>query len=96
VSDYKESSIRRRDERRTLIPEPIRPPSGSSKNTKRWCRGKVGREHKPVCRNYADDAGTIFKGWKILVCESCGKHLEYYFPGSWGKRNPVKPAWVCE
>ena len=95
VSDWKERSIKRRDARHTKEPE-IRPPGGSNKkNTKRWCKGKVGREHKPECRNYSNDVGNLFKGWRILVCTDCGKHLDYYFPSSlW--RTPAKPDWVTE
>jgi hypothetical protein len=94
VSDWKERSIKRRDVRRTKEPE-IRPPGGSNKkNTKRWCKGKVGREHKPECRNYSDHLSAFGGSWRILACAGCGKHLDYYYPLSWCKQ--AKPDWVTE
>ena len=48
MSDWKESSLKRRDARQTKVPV-IRPPGGSKKDTKKWCRGVVGREHELVC-----------------------------------------------
>lgn len=78
------------------------------KNRKQWCRGKVGTEHKPVCRTYAEtkptcllakDAGGAFRtaDWRILVCTTCGKELDRYYPLNFaGSRWPKKPppAWV--
>lgn len=88
MSDYKESGIRRRDERHTATPD-IRPPGGSKKNTKKWCRGVVGREHQPECR---DD--NRIKDWKVLTCSACGKHLDYYYPSPWFRSKKPKPEWV--
>ena len=81
MSEWKEGAVKRRDIRRTAVPN-IRPPGGGKRNTKKWCRGVVGREHKPVCVNYSDLKGspTIYKGWKVLACDKCGKHLDYWWP----------------
>lgn len=40
MSEWKESGIKRRDERHTAVE--VRAPGGSKKNMRKWCRGKVG------------------------------------------------------
>lgn len=69
----------------------------SSKNRKRWCRGKVGVEHTPECRDYQDvknwRAGTMLNGWKLLVCTACGKELDTYMPPMFGVGRPI-PDWA--
>lgn len=48
------------------------------KDTKRWCRGVVGREHK---LNWVPHPGVNPKfGAKVLLCKACGKHMEYFWP----------------
>lgn len=60
----------------------VRPPSGSSKNTKKWCRGVVGREHNGVWMPYTEHKHfqglhlKALKSWRVLVCTVCGKELE--------------------
>jgi len=58
----------------------------AKKDTKRWCRGKEGREHEAgewVWR-------TFFSGYKSgeLSCKACGKRLEHKFirPGKHERR----------
>jgi hypothetical protein len=41
------------------------------KDTKRWCRGKVGVPHFPRWRPIGH-----FSQCQVLVCETCGKHLD--------------------
>jgi hypothetical protein len=58
-----------------------RPVSGK-KDTKRWCRGKVGREHeKKWVKNSRFDhyATTRVKsvGWWTLTCSVCRKEFDY-------------------
>lgn len=83
MSDWKERSINRRDTRQTKVPD-IRPPSGSKKNTKRWCRGKFGVEHRPICVSYSEfkniPATDWSKDWKLLICSECKKTLDYWWP----------------
>lgn len=70
-----------RDERHT---DPI-PRQGNAKNTKKWCRGVVGRTHNPEWVNYAEAknvSGRIFGDWRIYRCQNCGRELDYDF----GKR----------
>jgi hypothetical protein len=66
------------------------------KNTKRWCKGKVGREHQPVivyderylrwhkeCHVAPSWAYRSMKGWYCIhleVCTNCGKHLRWRVP----------------
>jgi hypothetical protein len=92
MSDWRERANRRRDERHTAIPDDAPRPKPGSKNTKKWCKGKVGREHKPECRD-----GHI-QGWKNLVCTECGKHLDYYWPIRWRPLmgDQPRPAWVVD
>lgn len=70
--------------------------SGSRKDTKKWCRGKVGRKHEPVCKDYApyalSNGSRIFAGWRVLACANCGRHLDYYMPTRGSKR--PQPEWV--
>ena len=88
ASDWKESGIKRRDERATKISDK---PKGSlkapakKKDTKRWCRGKEGVEHKAECQ-----AHPVLKAYKELICTSCGKHLDIYHP----RYKTTKPDWV--
>lgn len=106
MSDWKKSAAARRDARHTKS-DPRAKPEPTKKNTKKWCKGKVGREHVGVCRDFAevkrlatDIKGRpieLCKGWKVLVCDNCGKELDTYYPPSalWGRSVP-KPDWVKE
>jgi hypothetical protein len=82
MSDWKESAAKRRDDRNTKSPESNDKSAKPSKkkNTKKWCKGKEGTPHKPECRKYEDVKGvrksSIFTGWRVLVCTTCGKELE--------------------
>ena len=97
-SDWKESARKRHIERHTALPE-IRPPGGSRKNTRKWCKGVKGREHKSVCRSYAEIQNSVERGewsreWRVLVCTNCGKHLDNYWPMPRFKLKTLKPDWV--
>ena len=95
MSEWRERANKRRDERQTKAPA-IRPPSGSKKNTKKWCRGKVSVEHKPVCVAYNDLKNVHFSvpDWKVLVCSECKKELDHWWPCTWFKEKRDPPAWV--
>jgi len=67
-------------------PEPVVLPR--RKDCRRWCRGKVGRTHRPEWRSW-DEAKNSFtppgrarSRWRVLVCAACGRHLAFDFP--WG------------
>jgi hypothetical protein len=89
MSDWKEESIKRRDFRH-VHGEPEVPRSRAKKDTKRWCKGKIGREHKPSC--------VARKYFYVLECSVCGKHIDWYYTGSvwYGGRNDPVPNWVVK
>lgn len=61
--------------RSTDVPaEPRRAPG--RKDTRRWCGGKIGREHVKAWRR-----GSL-PGWSDLACEACGKRFAYCYAGS--------------
>lgn len=98
MSEWRERANRRRDQRQTKLPA-IRAPSASKKDTKKWCRGKVGVEHKPVCVAYDDHKRSSLRvsEWKILLCSTCKKELDYWWPSpfDWpGKKPQTPPEWV--
>lgn len=94
ISSYRYSGIKRRDTRNKR--DEVRPPSGSKKNTKRWCRGVVGREHDAEWQSYVERKhcqGLFFealKHWSVLVCKSCGKEIKTdYGKIPWWRRSSV-------
>lgn len=53
----------------------------NKRNTRRWCKGKVGTEHQGLWTPYAIAKKTPYAHlkelpWEILVCQLCGKHLK--------------------
>lgn len=97
MSDWKQGAAKRRDERNVRSPDRQRPPP-SKKDTRRWCRGKVGVEHKTVCKDYREVKGLgtaipgFAKDWRLLVCTECGKELATHYAFGASKKDP--PAWV--
>lgn len=67
------------------------------KDTKRWCGGHVGREHTPKCMTYFESKGEtrpymkFSKRWRLLVCTTCGKELDHWYPIG---KHKEKPSWV--
>jgi hypothetical protein len=60
------------------------PKHRSSKDTKRWCRGKLGTEHD---YQYAEWRLAGFRPGVVyshLVCTQCGKHGNAYVGLGWG------------
>lgn len=109
MSDWKESSNKRREVRHTKDSDEHRKESSiKRKNTKRWCKGKVGKEHTTVCMTYAEaklpkeernvtrsgvgKASKYFERYRFLVCTNCGKELEVYY----GLKSHQKPDWVTK
>lgn len=45
----------------------------SKKDTKKWCKGKEGVEHKLVC-----EQSKTYAKLKELICTTCGKKLDWY------------------
>jgi len=105
MSDYKKSSTDRRDTRNAKDGPEAPKPRASKKNTRKWCKGKVGVEHTPVCRDYREvkHSGdltfgerqvSLYQGWKILMCSECGKELDYYYPMGLNGKVRREPPWV--
>jgi hypothetical protein len=79
-------------------------PHRSHKDTKKWCRGKVGVEHKPECFKFDAgwvNAGSMAVAWRELVCTECGKKLASWMPmrllctdGSISTHGGERPDWV--
>jgi hypothetical protein len=73
MSEWKEEAARRRAVRQTRVPD-VRPPGGSKRDTKRWCRGVVGREHELRCE--------LRRSWCREYeqrCAKCGRVMDYWF-----------------
>jgi len=92
-SDWKESAIRRRDIRHTAVPDaPVR--THAKKDTRRWCKGKEGREHTAKCFALGTRGGRPrFE----LICTTCGRRLNYWSSSPWvnaGPKGRAKPDWV--
>lgn len=98
VSEWKAGAAKRRDIRATKTPDAIVNVKGKTKKTKRWCKGKTGVEHKPVCMLYKSvlTHDEIFKDWRQLVCSVCIKRLDWWAPSFANARmsKKPKPAWV--
>jgi hypothetical protein len=90
---------------RNIKPDDVSRPIPAKKDKKRWCGGKVGKEHKPICGRYVDVKNDYLKNmkqktgalsrienWYILYCSECGKELDTYNE-HW--KDP-KPDWVVE
>jgi hypothetical protein len=99
MSDWDRDAARRRDVRRSKAPSDT-PRPRSSKDTKRWCRGKEGVEHQAKCVSYLESKNEpppqpgsldVRARWRTLLCAVCGRHLAYFWPFT-TKEEP--PAWV--
>ena len=92
----KKSHADRRDARNVKDESTRDQSSPAKKNRKKWCRGRVGIEHQPVCYLYSESKADVSYGkdWRVLACSECGRHIDYYYPTSFnGKKKPL-PAWV--
>jgi hypothetical protein len=91
MSEWKESAARRRDVRHAKDPKETVKAGPGRKDTKRWCRGKVGVPHKAklVLVGQISPALTITE-WQRYECAECGKKLWLLLRPGPGKG----PAWV--
>lgn len=92
---WKQSGVKVRDARHTKVEDTATPSLPSKKkDTKKWCRGKVGTQHELKCFVYKNDNGSKFtKCWYVLSCMSCGKEMDHYY-GTFV--NSKKPDWVVD
>lgn len=100
MSEWKQDAARRRDARNGgPVPHTKARPT---KDRKRWCGGRAGREHKPVARPYCDVKRTLFRHpeWWLLICTTCGKELDRYWPMNFTREDGSRiepeppPSWV--
>jgi hypothetical protein len=89
MSDWQQSANKRRDARQSKH-EDSAVKGTAKKDTRKWCGGKPGREHKPECFAMLDFGGKPSTRARTLACIVCGKHLKYY----WGYGKQEKPEWV--
>ena len=69
------------------------PKHRSSKNTRRWCKGKKGLVHVTDVFEKTMELGPNYKfRWQVLYCKACGKELETFAFG--GGANRKVPGWV--
>ena len=77
MSEWKEGSAQRRDRRHTK--DDITTPHRSSKNTRKWCKGRVGVHHVTkevvIFTGFMEIMGGV---WCHEVCEVCGKNVRKY------------------
>lgn len=108
---YRASGIRVRDARHVHngpeVPRPQHARKGG-KDKKRWCGGKVGREHQKKCVDYGTTKRPCgsgmttrpgyepYAGCKILICTECGKELATYYASLGRVFRREKPAWVTD
>ena len=77
---------------------------GNSKDTRKWCKGRVGIEHDPrwVDFHEAKTGRTDFRSkWELQICANCGKHLKLRqrptsCNGSAGSSVPANGASGCQ
>ena len=87
MSEWKESSVARRDFRSGRN-EPEVPKRGGlkrKKDTKRWCRGKVGKEHNLFHFKW-------YAWMHVDKCRECGKEVKSYF--RWGREQTFLSWWL--
>lgn len=66
------------------------PKHRAKKNTRKWCKGKVGKEHAPRWGR-SQQLGWIRnpEDWTLVyACQNCGKHLDFYVPW-WREKEPA-------
>lgn len=62
------------------------PKHRSKKNTKKWCKGKEGREHQPIWeenKKYSIPQSI----WLIYRCTQCNKEIDFYYEGKYLNRS---------
>ena len=73
---WKARSVKRKDFRHTHgDPEVASKGKSKKKDTKKWCRGKIGVDHTYEWI----DRGNYRFGYKIEICSNCGRHGRYDF-----------------
>lgn len=97
MNSWSDNARRRKLARQAPAPTDIPSAPPARKDTKRWCGGKQGREHRPKCFQRTGYQGH----WYDLCCTKCGKQLDYWIDWSgrsWGsgmkRLQQPRPDWV--
>lgn len=64
-------------ERTVIPPAPEQPKSGSKKNTRKWCRGRVGVKHQLEWMLDQTKFKPLRDPWMELRCTTCHKKFSY-------------------
>lgn len=98
MSEWKQGAVERRDARH-VHDEPGRTPPSRRKNTRRWCKGKVGRAHTPAWGRATPfvmpSTGVNTRhNDRVFRCTRCGKEMGQWFDDRWGlfRENAPQPA----
>lgn len=59
--------------RKRVPPIPDVPKHKAKKDTRRWCRGRVGVQHEPEWRK------SVRGPWSEHACRACGRIMDYCF-----------------
>ena len=74
-----------------------RPPKRHKASRQKWCRGKEGTPHQPICMTHEQAKGPARYPSqdkdRYLVCKVCGKELLHYW-GHFLNSGKDKPDWV--
>lgn len=92
---YREGCVKRKTARRAKDAIQPKPRVGNAKNTKKWCKGVVGRSHSCTCVSWREYKRVDYApvSWKLFVCTECGRELDYWMPVS-HRDCGEQPAWV--
>lgn len=79
-SDWKESNIKHRDSKQVKDNPEVKHPG--KKNTKKWCKGRVGREHVvktvPMAEVWTWISPTSQWNWGTIdICTVCKKQIKH-------------------
>lgn len=63
--------------------EPVKKPR-SSKDTKKWCRGKVGTHHEPTWKWAFWYTVNGHSDSRVFSCDRCCKQMKFCWHSPWG------------
>lgn len=99
ISGFKLDEQLRPSEQREIQPDEGRPVKKHRASRKKWCRGKEGVPHQPVCMTHEQAKGPARfpqqANDRYLVCKVCGKELAHYW-GHFLSSRKEKPDWVTD
>jgi hypothetical protein len=90
MSEWRDRANRRRDERHTKVDDGARRVR-STKDTRRWCGGREGREHVLTVEPWPPRVRKPLG--KCQVCTACGKRFRWWHPFG---DDTTPPAWATE